>query len=672
MSAPFRVKALYEYTSAHEDDLSFPIGQVITVTQEEDDEWYEGEYVDDSGMKNEGIFPRNFVEKFEPTAPPRPTRSRPKKEPEPTQTLKESVARSAPPHAAAAESHDPTEEPEVAKEEAAVPTTEDVAAKAGEQAGSDRTVPPAPVKVATKPPPEVESEPRSPTAAVSPPAPKPAPAAASKPKAAPPPVSEKPSSNSFKDRIAAFNKPAAPPIAPFKPGGLSTGGSASGGSSTFIKKPFVPPPPSRDAYVPVAKEKPTATAYRREEDPEIKEQEAEVQEQAEKAGLVPSEQQDVAPEEDQPKPTSLKERIALLQKQQMEQAQRHADAAAKREKPKKPAKKRSEDTAAEATEGPLSPTLERADTHETEPRVSIDEAASRVVPPPPPRRKASKGPAADESHDGNEADMSGAGDTTEGHDDTTEREDNEDAPHRVSRVPTSSTATGGATHGRDEASAQQQDDEEEGGEEGEEEDEGEEDEEEMDPEVKRKEELRARMAKMSGGMGFHGMFGAPMPPGATRPPPKRKPSKPAEPGPADDEAEQVTSRAAPPVPTPMVLPGMGGALGAGRVDRRDEDDDSEDEEDEPATRVPSRPGPPPVPSRTTGPKDEDSDEEEGDATTPAARPEPPCEYYSCHWGLNIALTLWRQPFVECRRDRHLFQVADRCRQPSRQSVSCNS
>src|SRR6266536_6028188 len=84
-SPPFKVKAVYEYNSPHEDDLHFPAGQIITVTDEEDDDWYNGEYVDAAGVKQEGIFPRNFVEKYEPTAPPRPTRSsRPKKEAEPT------------------------------------------------------------------------------------------------------------------------------------------------------------------------------------------------------------------------------------------------------------------------------------------------------------------------------------------------------------------------------------------------------------------------------------------------------------------------------------------------------------------------------------------------------------------------------------------------------------
>ncbi|KFY15231.1 hypothetical protein V491_05733, partial [Pseudogymnoascus sp. VKM F-3775] len=39
---PFKVKAVYEYTSPHEDDLHFPNGQIITVTEEEDDDWYSG------------------------------------------------------------------------------------------------------------------------------------------------------------------------------------------------------------------------------------------------------------------------------------------------------------------------------------------------------------------------------------------------------------------------------------------------------------------------------------------------------------------------------------------------------------------------------------------------------------------------------------------------------
>lgn len=54
---PFKVKAIFEYKSDYEDDLSFPVGQLITVTEVEDEEWYSGTYDGKSGM-----FPKNFVE----------------------------------------------------------------------------------------------------------------------------------------------------------------------------------------------------------------------------------------------------------------------------------------------------------------------------------------------------------------------------------------------------------------------------------------------------------------------------------------------------------------------------------------------------------------------------------------------------------------------------------
>ncbi|KAK2616845.1 assembly of actin patch protein [Conoideocrella luteorostrata] len=585
MAVSFRVKALYEYSSPHDDDLNFPAGQIITVTEEEDDEWYSGEYTDDHGVKKEGIFPRNFVEKIEPTAPPRPSRSRPKKDPDAAQP-EEVAAPAPPPPASAAEkpvSIDETEPEPYETEE-------------HEHAGSRHPVPIVPVPVANKAVEPALS--KSPSAVTSPPeVPKSAEKTAPKPKPGPPPVSEKPTANSFKDRIAAFNKPAAPPVAPFKPSGLGAG-SGSG----FVKKPFVAPPPSRNAYVPPPpREKPTANIYRREEDPEIKEREAETLDQAEKAGLVPTEQPQDGDDEDQPKPTSLKERIALLQKQQLEQAQRHAEAAAKKDKPKKPLKKKpetaiqgEEDT--EAVEGPLSPSLERTVTAETEPRRSIDDAHTKALPP---RRRASKGPAVDESHDGNEADMSGAGDTTEGQDDIAERDDSEEAPRHARRVPITSNT----------AAVEEQNNEEE-------QDEEEEEEEDVDPEVRRKEELRARMAKMSGGMGFHGMFGAPAPP-AAKSPPKRKPSKSAEPSAIEEEAYESTSRVqaqAPPIPTPMAFPSLGNAPAPGRS-HQEKGDDEEDYGDEP-TPIPSRGAPPPLPTRARDYRD-DADEEEDEATTPA-------------------------------------------------------
>jgi myosin tail region-interacting protein MTI1 len=55
------VKAKYDYNSGHEDDLSFAAGQMITILEEVDDEWYNGEYHDTLGKRHQGMFPRNFV-----------------------------------------------------------------------------------------------------------------------------------------------------------------------------------------------------------------------------------------------------------------------------------------------------------------------------------------------------------------------------------------------------------------------------------------------------------------------------------------------------------------------------------------------------------------------------------------------------------------------------------
>ncbi len=175
---PFKVKAVYEYTSDHDDDLTFPVGQIITVTDLEGDEWYVGEYTDSAGAKQEGLFPTNFVEKYEPEVPTRPTR------------------------------------PPRAKQEAAQPPPSATAPSSAEAEEYESQ----PILATTKPqPPPVDFEPTpssppaQPTAsarAEPPPAPKPMPAepadsAATPVKKAPPPVAAK--SNAFKDRIAAFN-----------------------------------------------------------------------------------------------------------------------------------------------------------------------------------------------------------------------------------------------------------------------------------------------------------------------------------------------------------------------------------------------------------------------------------------------------------------------------------
>lgn len=58
---PFKVRAIYDYKSDHDDDLTFVAGQIIQVTDIEDDDWYTGNYDGNSGM-----FPKNFVKIEDP------------------------------------------------------------------------------------------------------------------------------------------------------------------------------------------------------------------------------------------------------------------------------------------------------------------------------------------------------------------------------------------------------------------------------------------------------------------------------------------------------------------------------------------------------------------------------------------------------------------------------
>ena len=546
MSLPFKVKAVYEYISPHEDDLHFASGQIITVMEEEDDDWYTGEYVDASGAKQEGIFPKNFVEKYEPTAPPRPVRaSRPKKDTEPAPAP---LAEPAPPPPASAPAPETAPEREELEQEV-------------QSQSVVREPSPQPVPVSAVLAPKL--------AEVSLPAtPKPAQTAS---RSAPPPVSEKPSGSSFKDRIAAFNK-AAPPVAPFKPGGLS-----SGGANSFIRKPFVAPPPSKNAYVPPPREAPVAKVYRREEDPEIAAREAENQEQAEKAGLAASSID--ADANEQPKPTSLKERIALLQKQQAEQAARHAEAAQKKEKPKRPAKKRTESYhAQEGAEEDEGTVAERQDTEEAAPKASMD--STREESDAPRRRKSSRGAAAIPGipprmpvTDGNEADISGAGYTTEepeemsaARDDSDERPATRALPPLVPTFPVREPDVGEEEGTTGETTSKAEEDEEE----------DEEKEDDIDPEVRRKEELRARMAKMSGGMGMHGMFGPPggMPMPGMLPPKKKKATSSSEARSSGQAADDAPAARAPPVPM-IPLPGLSKVRSPDELDKQPEDDDEQ-------------------------------------------------------------------------------------------------
>lgn len=528
----FKVKALYEYKSEEPDDLSFRDGQIITVTDEEDADWYTGEYVDESGEKREGIFPRNFVEKFEPAIPTRPVRA-PKRPP-----VQEAPVEHAPvpPSAQALPPAEPLQSPSLEE----MPPS-----KGAPGFGS----PPREESLETAPAPAPAPKPAAPSPTVT--AKSPAPPSTSKP---PPPVADKPSSSSFKDRIAAFNKPAAAPITPFKPGGSTSTG--------FIKKPFVAPPPSRNAYVPPPREQPVQRSYRREEDTNSLEAEAK-----EVADPNPISQPEPSAE-DQPKPQSLKDRIALLQKQQMEQAARNAE---KKDKPKKPPKKRVEPLEAVDDSAPSEPPTQQPSAEDTFRRPSVefleDESdvaplsrratgVAGVTPQPQPVRELVS--------DTNDADDSGAGDDEDVQETSTEEE----------RPKSKGVDTRAPEANKQKPDPADQD--KEGDEEDEEEDE---EEEEEDPEVRRRRELRERMAKMSGGMGMMGMFG---PPGGMGAPGARK-SKSTETRQTSDPQPQDMPEERPAPVRIMALPGMS------NVASKQQEEPAEDSDDETAQATPQEP-----------------------------------------------------------------------------------
>ena len=518
MAAPhFRVKAIHDYSSPHDDDLSFSNGQVISVTDEEDADWYFGEYVDSSGNKQSGLFPKNFVNLYEPETPPRPSRqSRTRKEMEasPAITQAEEVTKVEEPEATTPQTQ-PVPLPADQNRDFAQPHAR--AAPVAAQTPKSPEIPRAnpPVNVATKPVPSATT------------------------KSTPPPVIDKPVTGSFRDRINAFNKPAAPPVAPMKPSGLG-----SSGGSSFVKKPFVAPPPSKNAYVPPPRETPPQKVYRREEDPEV------VAPNLNGLGLdvPPAAAPSTAPvneEKEQPKPTSLKDRIALLQKQQMEQAARHAEAGQKKEKPKRPPKKPAEfqEDSMELGNAAEDDALERMNSGGTTGKRSTDGVPDESLPETRTTTRSRDAtlitsptlPGRGFQSDANDADQSGAGDT-EGDELSTSRDDSDEKPR--TKAPTSNS------HGLDV------------GDEGSDADEDEE-EPEIDPEVKRRMEIRERMAKMSGGMGMAGMFGPA--PGMAPTASKRQGSGSSElklagkPGtvPTDD----IPTARAPPVPI-MPMPSM--------------------------------------------------------------------------------------------------------------------
>lgn len=555
MASLFKVKALYDFEAKEEDDLGFPGGQIIDVTEVVDDNWLEGKYTDTAGETQSGIFPREFVEKFEPEVPARPSR--------PARAKQEGPVASAPPPAPVPAPVVPAE-PEVQHEEPPTspalskPQPPPVAIPAAASRESEEVRSPQSASSQQAPPPPARNDP--------PPAPTPTAAEPASTKK-PPPIAAK--SNAFRDRIAAFNQGGATPLAPMVPGGKPQ-------SNTFIKKPFVAPPPMSNSYVPPPKVETVHKPYIREEDPEIKRRQEEDHAAAESAGLTsdaPAEQQEDG--EEAPKAQSLKERIARLQQQQLEQAQRRSDGNAPKKEKKVPAKQpsgSSEQAGAQEAEGEVegvehvrSPATERQslDISRERPRVP-----SAQRPKEAPLSPVATAPEHEPISDGNEADLSAAGETTEddagtvGPDETDDRR-TPPPPPRAAAAPRQQPDVG-----------DEQDPEE-----------GEDDEEDsVDEETRRRLELRERMAKMSGGMGMAGMFGPPggMPmPGSA--PARKKSTK------ERKASEEIDASSPPPQQrVPMVpMPGIQ------KVQSPETQVHSQSEREDPMTEEDDNPVPPP-------------------------------------------------------------------------------
>ena len=256
----------------------------------------------------------------------------------------------------------------------------------------------------------------------------------------------------------------------------------------------------------------------------------------------------------------MKDRIALLQRQQIEQAARHSEAAQKKEKPKRQPKKHSESQDQIVTTGDQAEdeSLERINSGEPSSKLSMeDDLSTGAIPSARQQKSRNATPLASPViklpreflSDANDADQSGAGETEDGDELSTERDDSDAKPrNKIVALPRK------LAH----ASNLEADSGDEGVivKEGDEEEEEEEEDEELDPEVKRRMEIRERMAKMSGGMGMAGMFG---PVGIAQQLPSKKQSsmsseRKSSGNGVSTKTDPPASRA-PPVPM-MPLPGM--------------------------------------------------------------------------------------------------------------------
>lgn len=503
---PFKVKALFDYASPHDDDLNFPANEIITVTEVEDADWYYGQYTDkSSGGLKQGIFPKNFVERIVVELPPRPTRpggggrKKPHEEhhQEPQQ---EEYSGKSPPYGSPKSNTERAPVVNTASTSSSRPSTSSTIASPISSS--------APKQLEVRSPPRFVEEPRHEERRATPASPPPAPRQpVFSQKPAPPPVTEEKKStsnkppppekpSSFKDRLALFNKASAAPITPYNPHKPPV---------NFIKKPFVAPPPSKNSYVPP----PNQHVAMPKRDEDINYIRAEPTEDTSRR----STEQEKAAEEERPK-LALKDRIALLKTQQLDPSSGLGGG-----KPKRPPKpKRTENEQTEGTTEDVShSTLVVEEPYHS--RKSHDSARDPEDYEDPQPKRSTDIPRDEEFNTG-DADASSVAEEklrpgTAQREDKSDDGDDEGANDDTPDVPS------------------EDDDDEDS---------------EVDPEVARKMAIRERIAKMSGGMGMHGMFMG----GPPAPPPKKK-KKPVQEHEGDEEVERPTTSHSM-QPTPVALP----------------------------------------------------------------------------------------------------------------------
>lgn len=516
-SPPFSVKADYAYESEEPDDLTFPEGQLIKVESIEDEDWYYGSYVTPSGEKKSGIFPQNFVHTVSTAGrnPPKPPSAVATSEPQ-IETTPEPVPAPEP-------ESDPEPKPESPKQTFAAPVPQSPIAAPSAPSQQEAPKPAPPTSV---PAPASQQQPirRSSTLESS-----------SEPSQStqsqggedqPKPMKKK---NAFADRIAAFNA-SATPLVPF---------GQQPKQESFVKKPFIAAP--SNSYVPhlppsIPSSVPT-TAKSPPPPPE---------------NIVHRDDPDS--EEEKAKPSvSLKDRIKLLQQQQLEEQARMESLAAKKKHKTKP--HHTDESQPGSAEPAPSGGLEQTNTGGSfQSNPDLQQQAHGAVPPPIP----SQSPIVEEES------------VPQGSIPIRRQSTLESVASRDSQAFVDDSNEHNIPQAQEKTQEQIQ--------EAEEEDEEEEEDDEIDEEEAKRIALRERMAKISGGMGMIGMMGGFGGfPGAMPPASSKKKTKKAEESSEDTEVRQA------PVPilpfaNPNAIAGIN--LGPPKPEKDDDDEQKEEEKEQ--------------------------------------------------------------------------------------------